>query len=81
MQYKLNNDFTALNVASGVFYVMPGYSVELAIASGNAVPEKDNGFVLNGGRPVHFSTVSGTIYVRATGTHATLNVVEGTLTT
>jgi len=77
MQYKLDNDFTALDVASGVFYVMPGDGIEIAV--GSTVPEKDSGFVLNGGRPVHFSTVSNTIYVRATGTHATLNVTDGTL--
>jgi hypothetical protein len=30
MQYKLNNEFTALSETSGIFYVQPGYSVEIA---------------------------------------------------
>ena len=78
MRIKLNNDFTELDVMSGVFYVMPGYSVEIAV--GNETPDKDSGFVLRGGRPVHFSTVENNVYVRATGTHAEMNIIDGTLT-
>lgn len=76
MQYKLNNDFTALSETSGIFYVQPGYSVEIAV--GSSTPEKDSGFVVKGGEPVSY-TGSGTIYARATGTHAVLNVVAGSL--
>lgn len=76
MQYKLNNEFTALSETSGVFYVLPEYGVE--IATGDSAPDKDSGFVLNGGCPVYFSS-SKTIYARATGGRATLNVVDGTL--
>ena len=76
MQYKLNNDFTALSETSGVFYVLPDNSVE--IATGVSTPDKDSGFVLPGGQSVHFASTS-TIYARASGTHATLNVIDGTL--
>ena len=76
MQYKLNNEFTALSETGGIFYVQPGYSVE--ISTGESTPGKDSGFVVKGGEPVSY-TGSGTIYARATGTHAMLNVVEGSL--
>lgn len=52
------------------------YDVE--IATGESTPDKDSGFVLEAGRPIYFSSES-TIYARATGTHATLNVVAGTM--
>ena len=73
-QYKLNSDFTALDETSGIFYVQPEYSVE--IATGSAVPDIGTGFVLKGGCPMYLSGTS-TIYARATGTHAEMNVVEG----
>jgi hypothetical protein len=76
MQYKLNNDFTALTEKSGIFYVQPGYSVEIAV--GSSKPAKDSGFVVKGGEPVSYSG-SSTVYARATGTNAVLNVVAGTL--
>ena len=72
-QYKLNSDFTALSETSGVFYVQPEYSVE--IATGSSTPDIGTGFVLKGGCPMSLSA-TGTIYARATGTHAVLNVVE-----
>ncbi len=76
MQYKLNDEFTALSETSGIFYVQPGYSVE--ISTGESTPDKDSGFVVEGGKPVSY-TGSGTVYARATGTHAVLNVVNGSL--
>lgn len=76
MQYTLNNEFTALSETGGIFYVQPGYSVE--IATGNDTPDKDSGFVLAGGKPTYFSSES-TIYARATGGRAVLNVVSGTM--
>lgn len=74
MQYKLSNDFTALSETSGIFYVMPGYSVE--IATGDSMPSRDTGFVLRGGISFPFSSTK-TIYARSRGGHATLNVTEG----
>ena len=74
MQYKLNNEFTALDETSGIFFAKEECSVE--IATGSSAPDNDTGFVLKGGCPVSLSSTS-TIYARATGTHATLNVVEG----
>lgn len=76
MQYKLKNEFAALSETGGVFYALPEYGVE--IATGSSAPDKDTGFVLTGGKPVYFTSES-TIYARATGGHAVLNVVSGTL--
>jgi hypothetical protein len=73
MQYKLNSDFTALDETSGIFFAKDEYSVE--IATGSSAPDAGEGFILKGGQPMYLSA-STTIYARATGTHATLNVVE-----
>lgn len=73
MQYKLNSDFTALSETSGIFYALDEYSVE--IATGSSAPDAGEGFILKGGHPMYLSATT-TIYARATGTHATLNVVE-----
>lgn len=75
MTYKLHNEFTALSETGGVFYVQPGYSVEIATG---VDPEKDSGFVLEGGKPTYFAAEE-TISARATGTHAVMNVVAGTM--
>lgn len=72
-QYKLSRDFTKLAETSGVLYAMPDCSVE--IASGTDEPTPDTGFVLCGGKPFPFS--ADAIWARATGSHATLNVVSG----
>lgn len=77
-QYKLNSDFTALEETSGIFFAKDEYSVE--IATGSSAPDIGTGFVLKGGCPLSLSSTS-TIYARATGTHATLNVVEDIETT
>ena len=76
-QYKLNSEFTALSETSGIFFAKEEYSVELA--TGSSAPDIGTGFVLKGGYPMYLSG-TGTIYARATGTHATLNVVEGLTT-
>lgn len=78
MQYKLSSDFTALTETSGIFYVMPGQSVELAV--GSSTPAKDTGFVLRGDFALPFSA-DGTIYARSRGSYATLNVTEGEIAT
>ena len=75
-QYKLSNEFTALSETSGVFFPAPDCSVE--IATGSTTPEPDTGFILYGGCARTFSGV-GTIYARALGNHAILNVIAGTL--
>ena len=75
-QYKLSNEFTALKETSGVFYPLPGSNVE--IATGSTTPAADTGFVLHGGCAKTFSG-TGTVYARARGSHATLNVTAGEL--
>jgi hypothetical protein len=72
-QYKLSSDFTKLSESSGVFYVMPGQSIEVSDTA-----KADTGFVLHGGCAKTYSS-SGIVYARALGSQATLNVVAGTL--
>ena len=76
MQYKLTKEFTKLAETSGIMYAMPDCSVE--VATGTAVPGKDTGFVLSGGRPFPIAATNG-IYARACGSHATLNMVAAKL--
>lgn len=75
-QYELYNEFIALKETSGVFYPLPGGSIE--IATGSTTPAADTGFVLHGGCARIFSG-TGTVYTRALGSHATLNVTAGEL--
>lgn len=75
-QYKLSNEFIALKETSGVFFPLPDSSVE--IVTGSTTPKADTGFVLYGGCAKTFNR-TGTIYARALGSHATLNVTAGTL--
>lgn len=72
-QYKLSRDFVKVTETAGVFYAMPGCSVE--IATGADEPEKDTGFMLDGGYPFPFAADS--IWARAGGSRAVLNVVPG----
>lgn len=76
-QYKLSNEFMPLKETSGVFYPMPGGSIE--IAAGSTTPVVDTGFVLHGGCAKNFISTGGTVYARALGSHATLNVTAGEL--
>ena len=72
-QYKLSSDFTKIAESSGVFYVMPGQSIEVSDTA-----KADTGFVLHGWCAKTYAS-SGIVYVRALGSHATLNVLAGTL--
>lgn len=72
-QYKLSREFTQLTETAGVLYAMPECSVE--IATGTDEPQKDTGFILHGNCPFPFAADS--IWARAAGSHAVLNVVVG----
>ena len=73
-QYKLSSDFTKIAESSGVFYVMPGQSIEVSDTA-----KADTGFVLHGECAKTYASSGGIVYARALGRHATLNVVAGTL--
>ena len=72
-QYRLSRGFVKVTETAGVFYAMPGCSVE--IATGTDEPEKDTGFLLDGGCP--FPIETDRIWARAGGSRAVLNVVPG----